>query len=1021
MHSSTSLELIARRKRWLPRSAGWAALSILIVALAAPPADAQVLGGRGGGRLGARLAERLRPPPDEVVAVAGSPFGVGKITLQLPPDASGSAFDAPPLTLADAHHRVFYPATVDTPIRAAIREMLARPRPATVYFLFTGDEPLDLTLFGPSGATQHAEVQHDQQLHQQLLDAWWKQYTSDIRRPNRSNDYPHLPDAYLTSMLANRLSLAPIEFPRGLLAEKLPEMNQTLGLVLGTEDARLAVALDTMLHTSPDSLASEPLQNLPPPVAIEAAETPVDAGNVEIEPLATHVPEECLYIRFAGFPNYQWFRSTLDDWGGDLRNMISRRGVDYGLNPKLERQLSLKENALSQLLGPTVIADMALVGDDPFFREGAAIGMLFQARANVLLDNDIRRNRMDTMSANPDAKETHIDIAGHDVAFLSTPDNRVRSFYAVDGDFHLVTTSRQMVERFYEAGAGKRSLAQAADFRHARFNRKPTDDDSVFAYLSQAFFQQLASPHYQIEMTRRLRSTTDIGLVEMARLAARNEGKPAETIEQLIAGGYLPMGFSYPGRRPDGSQLVLGPAGQLTDSLRGAPGTFTPIPDVEVRHATGAEVAAYGRFAQSIENGGSGPVGPTMVAVQRVALPEPGRERVTLDIRMAPLTANADKFVRPALGPAGRQRIAPLPGDVVSLEISTSGRGLLSSLFPMAGAATPAHLFAGVRNSSTPTAAIQVPGISGLPQGLTSPQGLISQVLNGINTIEALRWYVGGWPSPGSLQAIGIGGPNVQQDAEGFGFGGGFWQRQIGSPAGTITVASQKRDVVAEVAGSLSVVEAEHPAQIWLHAGDISDSRVAALANQLGFMLERGISRGNEHLLHRLTTQLGVPPEQALDVAQNLLDARLVSPIGGRYELQNRAGEFPTWTLAGLPDGGRGGLLPAPPPDFQVPPLNWLRGIDAYGGSDATGLWVHAEVAMQRPGTTAESGDSARAKPQAGPPTGLAPPPPAPLSTTAPPTAAPPTAVPPPAVPPSAVPPQVAPPPLPSPPEPGPK
>ena len=175
----------------------------------------------------------------------------------------------------------------------------------------------------------------------------------------------------------------------------------------------------------------------------------------------------------------------------------------------------------------------------------------------LLLANDIRRNRAETLAANPDATEQHIIIAGHDVSFLSTPDNRVRSFYAVDGDFHLVTTSRRIVERFYEAGAGKRPLGEAADFRHARAGRKPSDADSIYAYLSQAFFQQLASPQYQIEMTRRLRSVTDIELVQMARLAAQAEHKPADSIEQLIAGGFLPAGFSSPAHRPDGSQLVI--------------------------------------------------------------------------------------------------------------------------------------------------------------------------------------------------------------------------------------------------------------------------------------------------------------------------------------------------------------------------------------------------------------------------------------------------------------------------------
>ena len=949
-------------------SAGPIGLAFALVLMAAMPAAGQILGPRPGARLAERLGERLRPPPNEIVAVAGSPFGVGRITVQMPPDRSGSILEEPPLTLTEPNGRVFYTAAVDTPVRAAIRELLARPRPATVYFLFTGEEPLDLTLFGPSGVAQRATVSRDPQLHQQLLAEWWKQYTAAINRPNRNDDYPHLVDAYLTSMLSNRLSLPPVEWPRGFLAEKLPEMGQTLGLVLGTESARLAIERDTMLNTSGAALAVAPLQPLPRPVAIAAAELPELVGDVQIEPLAMHVPEECLYVRFAGFSNYQWFRSTLDAWGGDLRNLISLRGVDYGLNSRLERQLSLKETALSKLMGPTVIADMAIIGDDPFLREGAAIGMMFQARANILLANDIRQNRAESLSANPDATEQHVLIAGHDVSFLSTPDNRVRTFYAVDGDFHLVTTSRRIVERFYEAGAGKRPLSEAVDFRHARAGRKPTDADSIYAYLSEAFFQQLASPQYQIEMTRRLRSVTDIELVQMARLAAQAERKPADSIEQLISGGFLPAGFSSPAHRPDGSQLVMQPDGRVTDSLRGGHGTFLPVPDVDVKHATAAEVAAYQQFAQSIAGGGSGPIGPLAAAVQRTAMAEPGLERVTLDVQMMPLASNADKFVRPALGPVGRQRVAPLPGDVLALEISTSGGGMMKSLFPFGiggqqrAGGQPSHLFAGVRGADPQSPAAQALPGAGLPL-----QGLIGQVLPGLSAIEALRWYVGGWPTPGALQGLGIGGPNVQMDAEGYGLSGLFWQRQLSTPAGPITVASMKRDVLTEIAGSLNIVEAQQPAQVWLHLGDVSNSKMAGLANQFGYLRARGVSHGNANFLHSLTTQLDVPPDQALDVAQRLLDARLVSPIGGRYELQTRAGEFPLWAANALPEGPRSGLLPHPPAGFLSPPLDWLRGVDLYGGSDTTGLWAHAEILMQRPDASAANTSEPPAAPRPNP------------------------------------------------------
>ncbi len=227
--------------------------------------------------------------------------------------------------------------------------------------------------------------------------------------------------------------------------------------------------------------------------------------------------------------------------------------------------------------------------------------------------------------------------------------------------------------------------------------------------------------------------------------------------------------------------------------------------------------------------------------------------------------------------------------------------------------------------------------------------GIVGKVLEGFNVIESLRWYIGGWPSPGALAQLGVGTANVQVDPEGFGFASGLWQRQISSPSGPITVASTKRDVVAEVAGSLNIVETEQPAQIWLQVDDISSSRVAGLASQIGYMISRGVSRGNESFLHRLTTQLGIPPDQALDVGQRLLDAKIISPVGGRFELVSRQGEFPTWAVAA--DNGANEQMALPlvaPAGYISPPFDWFRGVKLYGGTDSRGLWAHADLAIQR-------------------------------------------------------------------------
>ena len=94
---------------------------------------------------------------------------------------------------------------------------------------------------------------------------------------------------------------------------------------------------------------------MPPELAV-----PEPAADVKVEPIAMRVPAECFYVRFGSFPNFLWLQDTLARWGGDAQNLIAMRGLDRGMNGRMEKQLVLKQTVLSRMLGETVIADVAL-------------------------------------------------------------------------------------------------------------------------------------------------------------------------------------------------------------------------------------------------------------------------------------------------------------------------------------------------------------------------------------------------------------------------------------------------------------------------------------------------------------------------------------------------------------------------------------------------------------------------------------------------------------------------------------
>ena len=262
--------------------------------------------------------------------------------------------------------------------------------------------------------------------------------------------------------------------------------------------------------------------NLPLPPAPAWSPLPL-AGNVpaaEIEPLAMHVPQSWFYVRFGRFSNYLWLNHLLEEYGGDISSMVTLRSYLAPMNKRLQNQFGLEQNVLGELLGDKVISDVALVGRDTFAREGAAMGIMFQAINTKVLKNDLSQQRDRALERVKDngAKAETLQIAGREVSFYSTPDNRLRSFYAVDGDYHLVTTSRAMVEQFLAASDGRSSLGKLGriPLRSPNDAARPQRHDLCLFLVR--IFSRAVSPQYSVELERRMKSVTDIELLMLAHV-----------------------------------------------------------------------------------------------------------------------------------------------------------------------------------------------------------------------------------------------------------------------------------------------------------------------------------------------------------------------------------------------------------------------------------------------------------------------------------------------------------------------
>ena len=244
-----------------------------------------------------------------VDAIPAQPFGIAEIVIDLPASPQPGSFDASEFYLAESHGRALYPVFTEGRLRRAVGDILGNadgrtPATISVLFLFTGADPLEITLHTPSprSMTIHPRPQPPR-VYERTIKRWWREYHAAVREQEAMGDYPPIVQTYLTSMLSRRLGIAP---PLRSRAKKRPSdpVQNSLEMLLGLEGLRLASLRKTSLG---ERTVSGPADR-PLPVFTQqrllVSRPP--AGQVTVEEIAGHVPRECFYIRFGSFTNYLW-------------------------------------------------------------------------------------------------------------------------------------------------------------------------------------------------------------------------------------------------------------------------------------------------------------------------------------------------------------------------------------------------------------------------------------------------------------------------------------------------------------------------------------------------------------------------------------------------------------------------------------------------------------------------------------------------------------------------------------------
>jgi hypothetical protein len=213
---------------------------------------------------------------------------------------------------------------------------------------------------------------------------------------------------------------------------------------------------DRALLANSDEPATVALADLKPPsfkphpwVAMTAAL----GRTAPLEPLATAAPAAFYYVRFRTISHLIRLREELD--GGIAPALAGMgEGADYDLAARYEGELGLRQGPLTKLLGPTVVDDLAVVGSDPYLREGSDLSFVFRVRARPAFEAALAGTLAAFGAAHGGLKTATIDHQGTPITVTRSNDGVVRRHRATVGGFDVVSNSLAATKRVIDAAPG---------------------------------------------------------------------------------------------------------------------------------------------------------------------------------------------------------------------------------------------------------------------------------------------------------------------------------------------------------------------------------------------------------------------------------------------------------------------------------------------------------------------------------------------------------------------------------------
>jgi hypothetical protein len=417
-------------------------------------------------------------------------------------------------------------------------------------------------------------------------------------------------------------------------------MDSTSGLTSVHEALQIDRRLRTRFAGETPSVALSSLA--PPAITVHPWKEMFAAlgKNAPDEPLAHAAPARFYYVRFASLAHLFRLLDEADTWISPVASISSGLAQNQDLGKRYEMQLGLQRSQVSRVLGPQVVTDLAVVGSDPYLREGSDLTFIFRVKNQSAFQAGLLSALAGHVAAHGNQTSQTLDHAGEKITVTRSQDGEIHQHRADVGGFSLVSNSLAALKAVIDTIKGRAlALADAPDFRYmmARDAAVPAD---ILAFMSDAFVAEVVGPRQKILEARRMLALSDLMAPgNAALLYGWMYGRTPRGPEDLSATGLLGKDeFKHVA-----GEVIAWTPGNPARSSWGTVAALTPLIDLPAPNkVTATERDAYRLFANSYQSNWSTYMDPACLRVTLDANAPAGKRALRADLRILPIIDASD-------------------------------------------------------------------------------------------------------------------------------------------------------------------------------------------------------------------------------------------------------------------------------------------------------------------------------------------------------------------------------------------